>query len=60
MENRLLTVDEAAEIFSRVMNKIMTFDNEQDKTDYLLDAVIEFKKQAYDKHNSTSNRIVQD
>lgn len=42
----LLTVDQAAFIFSKVIGKIMTFDDEQDKVDYLLDAVIEYKKEA--------------
>ena len=44
-KNKCITIEEAAETFRKVIDKIMTFDNEQDKINFLLDSVIQFKKE---------------
>lgn len=41
-----LSIDKAAELFLRAASKVTTFDNEQEKQDWLLDVISEFKKEA--------------
>ena len=41
-----LSIDKAAKIFLKAASKVTTFDNEQEKNDWLLDVISKFKKEA--------------
>lgn len=50
-EKKLLTIDESAELFKIAIDRTMTFEGEQRRTDFLLDVILEFKKAAKEKWN---------